>query len=242
VIGPAVAPSADQTRRRRIPPYLASRTAAVLASVPALVVILVGLFLSGWGCASRPAPRRFTPAGEDDAARALAAWRDAVARAQALGPSRLLYGAKIRQGLSAISGTLALETAPPVHGTLTGPFGSAVAAYSDGSLHGDRFERVEIEPQPLLWLLAGVWDGDDPQVGGVEGEDTLLIWNGPPQVEAVLHVPDARFTTIRVRRGSRSIEAAYEGKPDPWPPTVTLTDVASGSSLRLVFEGRERLP
>ena len=61
---------------------------------------LAAILLAAASCASRPARAPFPPAGEPDAMRSLDAWRRAVERADSLPPSRLLYDAKIKQGLA----------------------------------------------------------------------------------------------------------------------------------------------
>ena len=194
------------------------------------------------GCATRrAAARNFVPAGPEDAARALEAWRLAVERAERLPPSRLLYDAKIRRGIASLSGTLALSTNEPVRGTLTGPFGATLAVYENGALQGENFPPVLIEPAPLLALLAGVWKAPAPEVRGLDGGDALLVWASPaePRAEGVLDVAGRRFRSLKVARGSRSYEAAYSGPIDPWPAKVDLEDVATSNRLQLTLQARE---
>jgi hypothetical protein len=208
----------------------------------AAALAAAGLLLTA-SCASRPSrPHNFVAAGEEQTARAIAAWREAVARADTLGPSRLLYDAKMRQGAVSLPGTLALSTAEPVRATMTGPFGSPVATYANGSLRGEKFAPVAIEPGPLLWLLGGVWKASEPQVRGVAGDDALLVWTSPSPAEGVLHLPSARFTSLRVASGGKTLEASYAGTADPWPTKVELKDPATKSSLRLTLVGREPVP
>src|SRR5206468_2458431 len=59
------------------------------------------------GCASRTPT--FGPAGIEDSRRALDAWRDALQRADSLGPARLLYDARMSPGMVRMPGTLAVE-------------------------------------------------------------------------------------------------------------------------------------
>jgi hypothetical protein len=219
---------------RRSDPRGSCAAAAALAAA--------GLLLTA-SCASRSSrPHNFAAAGEEQTARAIAAWREAVARADRLGPSRLLYDARMRQGAVSLPGTLAVSTAEPVRATMTGPFGSPVATYADGALRGEKFAPVAIEPEPLLWLLGGVWKAQEPQVRGVAGDDALLVWTSPSPVEGVLHVPSARFTSLRVTTGGKTLEASYAGTADPWPTKVELKDPATKSSLRLSLVAREPLP
>lgn len=191
------------------------------------------------GCASRAArPRQFALSGPEQAVRAEAAWRQAVARSETLGAARLLYDVRIRQGIGSLSGTLAVTT-DPVAATMTGPFGTILATYSDGALRGEKFPPVAIEPEVLLWLLAGVWKGTAPDVKGFDGDDALLSWEATVRAEAVLNVPAARFTSLRVERGGKALEATYQGTADPWPSKLEIRDVSTGSTLRLTLVGRE---
>ncbi len=139
-------------------------------------------------------------------------------------------------------GTLALSTAEPVRATITGPFGSTVATYSDGALKGEKFAPVEIESGSLLSLLAGVWRAPGPEVRGIEGDDALLVWTVPSRAQGILHLPTARFTSLSVERGGKAYEASYSGPCDPWPARVNLKDVASSSTLHLTLVGREPAP
>ncbi|MEP7131658.1 MAG: hypothetical protein ABI914_00745 [Acidobacteriota bacterium] len=192
------------------------------------------------GCASRGAARgHFVLAAPEQALRAVSAWRAAVARSEILGPARLLYDAKVRQGIGSLSGTLAVST-DPVGATLTGAFGTTIATYADGALRGEKFAPVAIEAEPLLWMLAGVWKSGPPEVRGFEGEDALLGWDGTVRAQAVLNVPAARFKSLTVERGGKTLEATYTGTFDPWPSRLQILDVSSGSSLRLTLVGRER--
>lgn len=211
-------------------------------SYAAAALAAAGLLLTA-SCASRPSrPHNFAAAGEEQTARAIAAWREAVARADRLGPSRLLYDARMQQGAVSLPGTLALSTVEPVQATMTGPFGSPVATYANGALRGEKFAPLAIEPEPLLWLLGGVWKAAEPQVRGVEGDDALLVWTSPSPAEGVLHLPSARFTSLRVASGGKTLEVSYAGTADPWPTKVELKDPATKSSLRLSLVGREPVP
>jgi len=213
---------------------------ALLATL--FAVMAAGLVAGASGCATqRAVPRSFSPAGPDEAARALAAWRVAVERAEGLPPSRLLYDAKIRRGIASLSGTLALSTRDPVRGTLTGPFGSILAVYENGALQGEGFPPVVIEAGPLLALLAGVWKAPGPQVRGIDGGDALLAWAGPSEAEGVIDVEGRRFRSLRIARDEHSYEAAYSWGTDPWPARVDLEDLASSNRLQLNLQAREPL-
>lgn len=219
------------------------RPAGLLAAAVSSAALLLVLVASG--CASRSVRRPFPagPVAEEQTARVLEAWHRAVDRADTLPPSRLLYEAKIRQGLASVSGTLAMSTAPPVRGTLAGPFGSPLATYADGMLAGEKLAPVRIEPEPLLSLLAGVWREAGAHVAGMRGDEALLEWgSGASKVEGVVRIGDARFVSLHVERQGRAFEAEYAGAAQPWPERVTLTDVASGSTMRLVLQAKEPIP
>ncbi|MEP6768567.1 MAG: hypothetical protein ABJC61_07860 [Acidobacteriota bacterium] len=219
-------------------PHASSPRAGDRARARRGVLLIAGLVL--WsGCASHGArPRQFALSGPEQGVRAEAAWRQAVARSETLGAVRLLYDAKVRQGIGSLSGTLAVST-DPVGATMTGPFGATLATYSDGALRGEKFPPVAIEPEPLLWLLAGVWKSGAPDVKGFDGDDALLAWDGAVRAEGVLNVPAARFTSLRVERGGKTLEATYPGTADPWPSKLEIKDVSTGSTLRLTLVGRE---
>lgn len=138
-----------------------------------------------------------------------------------------------------MSGTLALTTREPVRGTLTGPFGTALAIYENGALKGESFPPVVIDPEPLLALLAGVWKEPGPEVRGIDGGDALLAWAAPYEAEGVLDVAGRRFRSLRVSRGGHSYEAAYSGPADPWPARVDLEDLATSNRLQLNLQAKE---
>ncbi len=187
-------------------------------------------------CAGRRRPL-FTPAAREDAERAIASWRDSVARVDSRGPARLLYEARVSQGPLRMSGTLAVrEGRRAVDATLAGPFGDPVARYGDGALRGKGIRPIAIEEDELRWLLAGVWKGAAaPEVAGVGGEDALLRWGGGQQVEAVFDVPRARFKSMRISRSEGAIAATYSGEFSARPRSIELEDLKTGNTLRLTL-------
>ena len=209
------------------------------SAAPALAGVLVLAVVAGSGCASRGPI--FAPAGGEEVARALEAWRSSVARAEQLPPSRLLYEARLTQGMGKWTGTLAVtESAGRVEASLTGPFGSPVAAYADGELRGERIRTLAIGPEDLRSLLAGVWKAADPRVRGVNRGDALLVWgDAATHVEGVLDVEGGRFRSLEVSRPEGKIVAAYAGTADPWPTQIALQDSASGARMRLKLLTRE---
>src|SRR5207244_13025805 len=121
-----------------------------------------------------------------------APWQEAVSRAASLGPSRLLYEARISQGLARTSGTLAVRIgAGEVEANLSGPFGSPLARYENGALVGEGIRAIPIGEDELRSLLAGVWTAGAPSVAGALDDQALLVWDGTPRVEAVLDLAQA---------------------------------------------------
>ena len=125
---------------------------------------------------------------------------------------------------------------------MTGAFGTTLATYSDGALRGEKFAAVAIEPEPLLWMLAGVWKAGAPEVLGIQGDDALLAWDGAVAARGVLSLSAARFTSLRVESGGKTLEATYTGTVEPWPSRLEILDVSSRSSLRLTLVGHEPSP
>ncbi len=198
------------------------------------------LLLAGFcaACASHRAapPRLFAPVGEEGRAPALAAWEQAVRRADSLTPSRLLYDAKFGRGHVKISGTLAVVATPEaVKATATGPFGSTLAEYEGGAFRFGGRDPLFLDPELLRGVLAGIWRGGPPTVVGSDGDDDLLRWDGADGVvtEAVLDVAAARLKSLRVSAANAEVSVVFSGDFDPWPQVVELSDAKSGQSLRL---------
>jgi len=193
------------------------------------------------GCAAR-APRVFGPARTEVAARAMEAWREALDRSERLGAARLLYDARLAQGILKLHGTLAVLQRPGyLEATLAGPFGKTLARYEEGALRGEGIKPLAVEPEELRSLLAGVWKKGTPCVAGTEGEEALLRWEGPDGVEAVLDVPRARLRTLTIARPEGEISAAYSGEFTSWPERIEIEQMGSGNKLRLVLIAREPL-
>ena len=185
--------------------------------------------------------RTFSPAGETERAAALAAWREAVARADSVGSARLLYESRISQGLARSSGTLAVRLdGDSVTATLSGPFGAPLARYENGALTGEGIRPIPVDPSALRALLAGVWREPDPVVAGVSGDAARLRWSSSARVEGVLDVPHSTFESLRIERPEGAIEARYAGERDPFPRRTDLEDLRTGSRLRLNLVALEK--
>jgi hypothetical protein len=205
-----------------------------------LEVVLLAMVLLVPACAGRRQPV-FAPAAREEAERAVAAWRQAVAKADARGPARLLYEARVSQGPFRMSGTLAVSEKPgSVEAVLSGPFGDPIARYGDGALRGNGIRPIAIEPDELRSLLAGVWRGSgDPDVQGIHGHEALLHWSEGEEVEGILDVEAARFKSIQVTRSEGAITVEYPGDVASWPQRIELRDRRSGNALRLVLVAAE---
>jgi hypothetical protein len=188
-------------------------------------------------CATRrPA---FGPAGAEDSRLALDAWQTALERADSLGPARLLYDAKMSEGLVKFPGTLAVEARPDrLEATLTGPFGSPVATYSSGVLAAKGARPIPLDAEELRAVLAGVWRSA-PRVEGARAGESLLRFPGAQRVEAVLDVPGTRVETLTIERPEAELVATYSGRLDPWPEKITIQDRRSGKVLQLTMVAKE---
>jgi hypothetical protein len=155
-------------------------------------------------------------------------------------PGRLLYDARLTQGLVSVPGTLAVrQSSDAIEASLTGPFGTPIATYVAGALRGEGIRPLAIAPEALRSLLAGAWQRGEPQVLGVDGADALLAWTGEEQVEGILDVAQARFRSLAISRAEGKILSKYSGDFDPWPRRIEVQDARTGAKLRLTLIGRE---
>jgi hypothetical protein len=184
----------------------------------------------------------FAPVAWEEAQRALSVWSDAVARVEAHGVVRLLYEARVSRGPFRMSGTLAVQESPGgVEAMLSGPFGDAIASYTDGALRGNGLRPIRIDPDELKWLLAGIWKGREaPVVAGMDGESALLSWAGKEPVDGVLDVARGRFKSVKVTRAEGAIEATYSGENSSRPALIELEDLGSGNALHLKLVAIEK--
>ena len=165
-----------------------------------------------------------------------------MARADARGDARLLYEAHVSRGPFGMTGTLAVQESPAgLEATLSGPFGDAIARYSEGALRGNGIRPIRIDPDELKWLLAGIWKGREaPVVAGMDGETALLRWPGKEPVDGILDVASGRFKSVKVTRAEGAIAAAYSGEDSSWPGLIELEDLGSGNTLRLKLVAAEK--
>jgi hypothetical protein len=141
-----------------------------------------------------------------------------------------------------MSGTLAVQESPGgVEAMLSGPFGDAIASYTDGALRGNGLRPIRIDPDELKWLLAGIWKGREaPVVAGMDGESALLSWAGKEPVDGVLDVARGRFKSVKVTRAEGAIEATYSGENSSRPALIELEDLGSGNALHLKLVAIEK--
>jgi hypothetical protein len=198
---------------------------ALLAVVPPLAA-----------CATGGAVLRFSPASETDARAALEAWGAIRQRAAGLPSSRLLYDAKMGSGsVAAVPGTLAVTyTDGQVRrASLTGPFGSRIAEYADGTVTGEDRKALVVDPEALRSVLAGTWPGPPSGVAGCNADACLLVWDGPPRVGAIVDRAGRRTRSLSVEDEDGKLVATYSGAASPWPERIGLREERSARSLAL---------
>jgi hypothetical protein len=196
-----------------------------------------GLLALVTGCASTRPSRTFPPASPDDARRTLAAWAAARERAGSLPASHLLYDAKLGSGAApSVPGTLAVvyDGAVVVTASLTGPFGSRIAEYRDGTVTGEDRRALVVDPEALRAVLAGTWNDDAPVVRGYsDGQGLLAMENGDARVTAVVDVSTERVVSMDLSGRPGRLAVEYSGPPRPWPEKLSIRDEAAKKSLAL---------
>lgn len=189
-------------------------------------------------CAGAPGNRAFPPATAADTGQALESWGAARARADTLLPSRLLYDAHMgKGGVTPVPGTLAVtyDRDRVLSANLTGPFGSRIADYAQGTVNAKDEGAVAIDPDALRSILAGVWPGAPSRIAGRNGTDCLLVWDAPYAVSAVLDLTENRLRSIRITGNAGLLEVSYSGTVSPWPEKIAIRDAKSGRSLTLAL-------
>jgi hypothetical protein len=196
-------------------------------------------------CASAPravALRDFAPADEAARSRALEAWEKALQRADSQPPSRLLYDVQYSKGALKSRGTLAVVAgARELSATVSGPFGTAIGNYRDGAFHIQNEEPFRIKPEMFRAILAGVWRGGAPEVGGAERNESLLRWKTSEgyEIDGVLDVSSAQLRSLYARGPGGDLSVAFPGAFAPWPNVVEVVSIKTGQALRLKREAAE---
>lgn len=203
---------------------------------PLAGAVLVGLLVSA-GCASQRTAAHYSPASELQGREALDAWAAIRRRAEALPASRLLYDARLSgKGVPALPGTLAVtyDGSDVRRASLTGPFGSPVAEYADGTLKSGGRRPFPVDPRLLKSVLVGAWPGDPAKIAGCDGAACLLVFEGPIRANAVVDSKDARLLSMRITGEAGSLSVTYEGAaPRPWPERVSVEEDGQSRSLAL---------
>jgi hypothetical protein len=196
-----------------------------------------GLLALLTGCASTRPPRAFPPASSDDARRTLAAWAAIRERSSSLPASRLLYDAKLGSGgAPSLPGTLAVvyDGQTVVTASLTGPFGSRIAEYREGTVTGEDRRAFVVDPEAMRSVLAGAWNDDAPIVRGyANGEGLLAMEAGEEHVTAVVDVAGARVVSMDLSGRPGRLAVDYAGEAHPWPEKLSIRDEAAKKSLVL---------
>jgi hypothetical protein len=200
--------------------------------LPLLVVLVCAIA----ACATTRPERRFAPATPEEQARALSAWSAARERATSLAASRLLYDAKMSSGgAPSIPGTLAVsyDGKAVTLASLTGPFGSRVAEYRDGSVTGEDKKALLVDPDVLRSVLAGAPNGSPVSVEGCDSGECLVSWSTEAgRGTAVLAVVGG-VRSMDLSGSAGHLLVDYSGESSPWPARITIQDEKSGRSLSL---------
>jgi hypothetical protein len=201
------------------------------------LALLGVLFCTLAACATSRSQRRFNPATPEQQSQALSAWSAARERAESLPASRLLYDAKMSSGgVPSVPGTLAVsyDGKAVTLASLTGPFGSRVAEYRDGSVTGEDKKALVVDPDVLRSVLAGAPNGSLVSVEGCDSGECLVSWSaGAGRGAAVVGVADSAVKSMNLSGSAGHLVVDYSGEAAPWPPRITVQDETSGRSLSL---------
>jgi hypothetical protein len=209
---------------------LTARRLAHLVAVP----LVLGLA----ACATTTArARHFGPGTPEQTREALVAWQASADRASALPPARLMYDARVSSGgAPAVPGTLAVtyDGRTVVSASLTGPFGSRIAEYREGTVTGEDRRALVVDPEALRAVLAGTWDGQSPKVEGFDGAQALLGFEAEgAQVLLVLDVATHSPVSLDVEGRGGHLVVEYSGEPNPWPAHLTVREETTRRRLVL---------
>jgi len=196
-----------------------------------------GLLALLTACASTRPAREFPPASPEEAQRSLAAWSAARQRAASLGASRLLYDAKLGSGAApSVPGTLAVvyDGAVVVTASLTGPFGSRIAEYRDGTVTGEDRRALVVDPKALRGVLSGSWNAGEPDVRGfADGQGLLAMESAEARVTAIVDVATERVVALDLSGRAGHLAVDYSGDARPWPERLAIRDEAAKKTLAL---------
>ncbi|MGH9399387.1 MAG: hypothetical protein ACRD00_03400 [Thermoanaerobaculia bacterium] len=194
------------------------------------------LLSSACASSTAPPPRALPAADLSRTVRALAAWQEALSRADSLPASRILYDAKFGKGPVRLPGHLAVIAARAcLTAKATGPLGGELGSYEDGTFKDKAGDVFFLDPELLRGVLAGVWRGAVPSVEAADDEEALLRFgaSGGAAAQARLDLRGSRLRSLRVHGEKGDVTAEFSGAFDPWPEILLLTDEQSGRSLKL---------
>jgi hypothetical protein len=210
--------------------------------------LLVFVLCTLAACATSRPQRRFHPATPDEQRQALTAWATVQQRAGSLPASRLLYDAKMASGgAPSVPGTLAVtyDGKAVTLASLTGPFGSRVAEYRDGSVTGEDSKALVVDPDVLRSVLAGAWGGSSAASASVEGCDAgqcVLAWSAEAgRATAVVDLAGVAVLSMDLSGSAGHLLVDYAGDAAPWPAKITVHDEKTGRNLSLKLVAVEPL-
>jgi hypothetical protein len=139
-------------------------------------------------------------------------------------------------GAPSIPGTLAVfyDGKAVTLASLTGPFGSRVAEYRDGSVTGEDKKALVVDPDVLRSVLAGAPNGSPVSVEGCDSGECLVSWSAEGgRGTAVLAVTGGAVRSMDLSGLAGHLLVGYAGEASPWPGQITVHDEKSGRSLTL---------
>ena len=139
-------------------------------------------------------------------------------------------------GAPSIPGTLAVsyDGHAVTLASLTGPFGSRVAEYRDGSVTGEDKKAFVVDPDVLRSVLAGASNAGSVSVEGCGAGACLLSWSAETgRGTAVVDVARNAVRSMGLSGSAGRLLVNYSGEASPWPPAITIEDERSGRSLSL---------
>jgi hypothetical protein len=199
--------------------------------------LLASLLCALAACATTRSQPELAPATPEQRQQALGVWNAALERAASLSASRLLYDAKMASGAApSVPGTLAVtyDGKAVTVASLTGPFGSRVAEYRDGTVTGEDKRALVVDPAVLRSVLAGAWSGTSPlSVEGCDAAQCLLAWTAEAGSGTAFVELAGGVRSMDLSGAAGHLLVGYAGEARPWPAEITVQDMNSGRHLSL---------
>jgi hypothetical protein len=118
--------------------------------------------------------------------------------------------------------------------SLTGPFGSRVAEYRDGTVTGEDKRALVVDPDVLRSVLAGAWSGTSPlSVEGCDAAQCLLAWTAEAGSGTAFVELAGGVRSMDLSGAAGHLLVGYAGEARPWPAEITVQDMNSGRHLSL---------